>query len=155
MGPVSTRHAAKPHASHPRTPLPIMSRLMRVVMMIRPSQSIAEVADFYHSSLGLPIRRLTDDWAELSLENNSNTGCDTSTTIQLLRASSEAQASTGYSPILTLQVGNLDELIAQSCQKGAHLDGPIQYQQHGKTVALRTPDGHMIGLYEPNSDGSA
>lgn len=123
-----------------------MSRLLRVVMMIRPSQPLAEVADFYHSALGLPLCRLTDDWAELSLGGPDSTH----PSLQLLRASSEAQASTGYSPILTLQVSNMDEQIAKCAQRGAHLDGPIQYQQHGKIAAIRTPDGHMVGLYEPN-----
>lgn len=32
---------------------------------------------------------------------------------------------------------------------GAHLDGPIQYPAHGKVASLRSPDGHMIGIYEP------
>ena len=32
---------------------------------------------------------------------------------------------------------------------GAVLDGPIKYPSHGKVASVRSPDGHMIGLFEP------
>ena len=63
---------------------------------------------------------------------------------------SEAQLTQGYSPILSFDVDDLDTVIAKCAQMGANLDGPIQYPAHGKIAALRSPDGHMIGLYEPS-----
>jgi len=45
----------------------------------------------------------------------------------------------------------MDSVIATSVQMGGNLDGPIQYPAHGKVATMRTPDGHMIGLYEPAS----
>lgn len=66
---------------------------------------------------------------------------------------SEAAASTGYSPILSFNVPDLDTRVTALLSHGAVLDGPIKYPPHGKVAALRTPDGHMISLYEP-ADGS-
>ena len=43
----------------------------------------------------------------------------------------------------------MDATSAKCVQLGGQLDGPIQYPAHGKVAALRTPDGHMIGLQEP------
>ena len=70
-----------------------------------------------------------------------------------VRCVSEASASTGYSPILSFNVPDLDERVAALIGHGASLDGPIKYPPHGKVAALRSPDGHMISLYEP-ADGS-
>ena len=42
----------------------------------------------------------------------------------------------------------MDSTVARLIGLGAELDGPIKYPPHGKVAALRSPDGHMIGLYE-------
>lgn len=62
---------------------------------------------------------------------------------------SEAQCCTGYSPLLTFQVDDLDTIIPRLIQAGAALDGPVKHQPYAKIAALRSPDGHMLGLYEP------
>ena len=64
---------------------------------------------------------------------------------------SEAQLSVGYSPFLNFNVDDMDMIVARCVQMGANLDGPIQYPAMGKVAALRTPDGNMIGLYEPTT----
>lgn len=63
--------------------------------------------------------------------------------------SREAQCSSGYSPILTFDVADMDEIIPRLLGFGASLDGAVQYNDYGKTAAVRSPDGHMIGLFEP------
>ena len=45
----------------------------------------------------------------------------------------------------------MDTTVARCLQLGGHLDGPIQYPAHGKVATVKSPDGHMIGLYEPSS----
>ena len=60
-----------------------------------------------------------------------------------------AQMQTGYSPMLSFDVENLDETIALALADGAVIDGALKYQAHGKFAAIRTPDGHILGLYEP------
>ena len=42
----------------------------------------------------------------------------------------------------------MDSSITSLLQLGATLDGPIKYPPFGKVAAVRSPDGHMIGLYE-------
>jgi predicted enzyme related to lactoylglutathione lyase len=124
------------------------ARLTRVILMVRSDgASLAKATEFYHSALGLQVLRVTDDWAELQDENRLS--------ISLQAVPTEPQVSTGYSPILSFQVHDMDTTIAKCVQMGGHLDGPIQYPAHGKVAALRSPDGHMIGLYEAAIDGSS
>lgn len=103
---------------------------------------MAKAVDFYHSGLGLSLLRHSDEWAELS--------CGRAFTLNLQAVSNESQLSNGYSPMLSFEVADMDTTISKCAQLGAHLDGPIQYPAHGKVAAMRTPDGHMIGLYEPS-----
>jgi len=138
--------------------------------MVRGAEGVANAVNFYTNALSLQVIRHTDEWAELTCNVASSNSSDmggrskststssTSTSIssqdQLFRLSiksveNEAQLCHGYSPILTFDVDDMDSVVAKCAQMGAHLDGPIQYPAHGKIAALRSPDGHMIGLYEP------
>jgi catechol 2,3-dioxygenase-like lactoylglutathione lyase family enzyme len=109
--------------------------------MVRGSEGVSRAVDFYHNALGLAIVRHTDEWAELA--------CGKAFSIHLQAVSSEAQLCTAYSPLLTFEVNDFDSIIQKCAQMGAHLDGPIQYPAHGKVASLRSPDGHMLGIYEP------
>lgn len=124
-------------------------RLSRVVLMVRGSEGIASAVNFYHTVLGLQVHRVTDDWAELSSGNTTAVGGSNVTLSLQAVHSNESQLSVGYSPWITFDVAEMDQTIAAAVQAGAHLDGPIQYPAHGKIAMLRSPDNHMIGLYEP------
>ena len=117
-------------------------------MMVRGTEGLKKSVDFYHGALGLTVSRLTDDWAELRCGAICGTHDDT-ISINLQAVYSEPQLSTGYSPLVSFEVDDMDSVVARCAMNGGHLDGPIQYPAHGKVAALRTPDGHMIGLYEP------
>jgi predicted enzyme related to lactoylglutathione lyase len=54
--------------------------------------------------------------------------------------------------MMTFDVDDLDTVVQRALEMGGHLDGPIQYPVHGKIAALRSPDGHMVGLFEPSVD---
>lgn len=112
------------------------SRLSRIILMVRPGDGLVKAMEFYQQGLGLTVTRATDEWADLGV-------------LYLHAASSEAQVSTGYSPMIQFHVHDMDTTISKCVQLGGHLDGPIQYPAHGKVAALRSPEGHMIGLYEP------
>ena len=116
--------------------------------MVRSGEGLAKATEFYHQGLGLAVVRATDEWTEL-IETSTAGQSVAGITISLQAVSSEAQVTTGYSPILNFQVDDMDTTIARCVQMGGNLDGPIQYPAHGKVAALRSPDGHMIGLYEP------
>lgn len=126
--------------------------------MVRQGEGLAKATEFYHRGLGLAVLRATDEWTELveTSDNNDNDNDNAQAaasrlSISLQAVSSEAQVTTGYSPLLQFETTDMDMTIARCVQMGGHLDGPIQYQAHGKVAALRSPDGHMIGLYEPVS----
>jgi predicted enzyme related to lactoylglutathione lyase len=124
-------------------------RLGRIVLMVRGSEGLAKAVSFYNGALGLSVSRMTDDWAELRCGTMSSSSHD-SISITLQAVYSEPQLSTGYSPLLSFEVADMDSVVSRCAQMGGHLDGPIQYPAHGKVAALRSPDGHMIGLYEAN-----
>ena len=135
----------------------MLAHLSRVVLMVRSGEGLAKALEFYTAGLGLQAVRVTDEWADL---RTTTTTTDTnlqhqqhqhhqSLSICLRAATSESQVTTGYSPLLQFQVENMDQVIAKCVQLGGNLDGPIQYPAHGKIAALRSPDGHMIGIYEP------
>ena len=117
------------------------TRFARAIMMVRGVEGMNRAVDFYQQALGLAVLRHTDEWAELT--------CGRGVCLNLQVVSNEAQLSVGYSPMLSFEVENMDMTVSSCAQMGAHLDGPIQYPAHGKVAAMRTPDGHMIGLYEP------
>jgi hypothetical protein len=152
----------------------MVARLSRIVLLVRGTQGVASAVDFYTKCIGLQAWRITDDWAELvtsvsgseriSSAHRSEDGLDESQTKMSTSESSgrvivniqavhdtESNLSIGYSPLITFEVdpGSIDSTVAKSVQSGAHLDGPIQYPAYGKVAVLRTPHGHMIGLFEP------
>jgi catechol 2,3-dioxygenase-like lactoylglutathione lyase family enzyme len=131
-------------------------RFGRALLMVRGSNGVAAAVNFYHNGLGMAIIRHTDNWAELtcpvgvSTSITSQNGIDPiNFHLSIQSCESEAQLAVGYSPFLNFDVDDMDSTVARCVQMGANLDGPIQYPAHGKVAALRAPDGHMIGLYEP------
>uniref|UniRef100_A0A7S2RXJ3 VOC domain-containing protein n=1 Tax=Eucampia antarctica TaxID=49252 RepID=A0A7S2RXJ3_9STRA len=117
-------------------------RLGRTVLMVRGGACFETSVQFYRQGLGWKLVRATEgEYAEFEVDSGHK--------FMLTVAKNEAQLSTGYSPLLSFDVYDMDSTVAKCAQLGAHLDGPIQYPAHGKVAALRTPDGHMIGLYEP------
>lgn len=127
----------------------MLAHLSRVVLMVRSGQGLANALEFYSTGLGLQVVRATDEWADLRTTSGNPQHQQQSLSISLRAVTSEAQVTTGYSPLLQFQVDNMDDVIAKCVQLGGNLDGPIQYPAHGKIAALRSPDGHMIGIYEP------
>ena len=137
-------------------------RFSRALIMVRGTNGVAAAVNFYQNGLGMAVIRHTDQWAELvcpvggsssstSPANNKSTNHHSmqfQLSIQAVE-SSEASLCVGYSPFLNFDVDDMDSVVARCVQLGANLDGPIQYPAHGKVAALRAPDGHMIGLYEP------
>ena len=141
-------------------------RFGRALLMVRGSNGVATAVDFYEKGLGMKVIRHTDHWAELicpvvggssTIINNASSqgstrmeaSIGTNFHLSIQASESEASLSVGYSPFLNFDVDDMDSTVARCVQMGASLDGPIQYPAHGKVAALRAPDGHMIGLYEP------
>lgn len=74
----------------------------------------------------------------------------------LQQAPSEAHASTGYSPLLTLSVSGLAELVPRLLvEHGAALDGAIEHGPTAAVATLRGPCGHMYVLVEEHGTDAA
>ncbi|KAL7542804.1 hypothetical protein ACHAWF_015071 [Thalassiosira exigua] len=127
----------------------------RALLMVRGSNGVAAAVNFYQNGLGMAVVRHTDNWAELTCPVGTphlqDVGDRTRFHLSIQACESEAQLGVGYSPFLSFDVADMDMTVARCVQMGANLDGPIQYPAHGKVAALRAPDGHMIGLYEPTA----
>ena len=114
------------------------SRIRNLVLIVKdPVQS----SNFYVDALGLSIKLQSESMVELDAGGIS---------IVLKQAGYQASLlTTGYSPIMTFDVVDVDHAIATALTKGAMLDGPIKRPAFGKFASIRSPDGHMIGLFEP------
>lgn len=53
------------------------------------------------------------------------------------------------SPLLNVQVQDLQGTVETLLPVGAELDGAIRFLPEGKVAAVRNPDGHMMSLFEP------
>ncbi|CAM9786782.1 unnamed protein product [Phaeothamnion confervicola] len=117
-----------------------MARARNIILMLR---DVSRATGFYgEHGLGLILRHSSDALAEF----------ETGGTPLILKAASpgnEAVCSVGYSPLLCFDVADMESTVQRCLQMGAHLDGPIKYPAYGKVASLRSPDGHMIGLFEP------
>lgn len=133
-----------------------MSAVLRHVLLLQ--RDVPAAARFYRDGLGLVVNVCTERWAELgnaASAPGASPGVSVSaasapeTVIALKHVDSEAHRATGYSPILSFTVSDLDQTVNNLLRAGASLDGPILYPPRGKVAALRAPDGHMLGLFEP------
>ena len=94
--------------------------------------------------IGLKIIHETAELIQLHTGSKSS-----SIPIILKQSANVSQLITGYSPILCFDVQNMDNTLNKALEMGAILDGPIKYPIQGKFASIRTPDGNMIGLFEP------
>lgn len=122
-----------------------MSALSRVMLIVR---SPAATATFL-KPLKLAVLIASESFVQLA--------AGPSMRLDLVAGQTEAALCTGYSPVLcfTVEPDQLAVLIPQLIMQGAHLDGAINHRPHETVACLRTPDGHLIALIEPNvSPGS-
>lgn len=113
------------------------ARLRRVVVLVR---DVRAATTFYTQGLGLRATSVSETHARLPVSADID--------LELSHAQNESQLSTGYSPLLTLEVDDLDTLLPRALAHGAALDGAVIRESYGATAALRAPDGTMIGLHE-------
>lgn len=139
-----------------------LSRLSRILLLTR---DVPAGVQFFGEGVGLALRLETDGYAELELSPPlaaSASASESATAamalplpgpaLALQGVEREADCSTGYSPIIQIDVEDLDAVIARVLMQGGRLDGAISHHVHGKAASVRSPDGHMVGLFEPNTD---
>ncbi len=102
-------------------------------------KDIPATVKFYEEGLGLEVKVSTPGWAELKAGE---------TTIALHGADENGQTATA--PILSFHVENVYESIEKLKSLGADLEGRVREPSFGKVAAMRSPDGTLISLLEPN-----
>eukprot|EP00054_Salpingoeca_dolichothecata_P021611 m.138795 g.138795 ORF g.138795 m.138795 type:complete len:145 (+) comp24047_c0_seq6:177-611(+) len=122
-----------------------MASLRSVVLLVR---DLARASRFYTQGLGLAEIARSPTSVALSSAIQEDQTTSVFVTLQQADDGNESILSTGYSPMLNFDVKDLDSVLPELIQHGAHLDGAVQHTPHGKAAALRSPDGHMIGLFE-------
>ena len=77
---------------------------------------------------------------------------DTGTQVPLLLRQGNVDSASdcigGSTPLLSLQVADLDACMVHAMSNGAVMDGAIEFAPTGRTAVLRAPDGHMLALTE-------
>jgi catechol 2,3-dioxygenase-like lactoylglutathione lyase family enzyme len=118
------------------------------------ARNVSKAASFYSEGLGMRVTRTTaaplvssryehpPEWTEAVLETPD------SIPLVIHHMHHEAFYSTGCSPLLVFRVEEMENMIPKLLMRGAFMDGKIHYDIQGKMVRLRSPDGHMIALYE-------
>eukprot|EP00127_Corallochytrium_limacisporum_P004800 Clim_evm1s180 gene=Clim_evmTU1s180 len=115
--------------------------LRRILLMVR---SVEQSRQFYVEALGMHPGKESDGYAEIKSADGS--------VFALQETYNEPLLSTGYTPLFHMDVQNLDHAVPKLVMAGAHLDGAIQHTVHGKVASVRTPDGHVFGLYERDTN---
>ncbi|KAI6658439.1 hypothetical protein LOD99_15239 [Oopsacas minuta] len=117
-----------------------MLKLSSLTLFVR---NLKQASQFYQQGLKLNLISRTEDCILLKAP------C-VDLFISLQQATQESHLSTGYSPLINfIFKTGIDETIHKLIELGASLDGHIFYDTQGKSATLRAPDGHMIGLYQP------
>lgn len=128
---------------------------LRQVLLL--TRDVASSTRFFQG-IGLKVLpNASEDFAELevivnSSSSNNNNRMQSLPTLAIQRVEREADCSTGYSPLLHFDVPDLDVVITNLLTSGGRLDGPIKYPIQGRACAVRSPCGHMVGLFEPNPE---
>ncbi|PZD74386.1 hypothetical protein C1752_01433 [Acaryochloris thomasi RCC1774] len=107
-----------------------------VMLMVK---DIPATVKFYSEGLGLQVKMASPGWAELDADG---------TTIAL-HAAGETSAGAD-SPILSFHVDDVHNSIATLESMGAQLEGRVREPSFGKVAAMRSPDGHLLSLLQPN-----
>mmetsp|Transcript_5945 Transcript_5945/g.6826 ORF Transcript_5945/g.6826 Transcript_5945/m.6826 type:complete len:126 (+) Transcript_5945:131-508(+) len=117
------------------------SCLRNIIVLLR---DLSQGIKFYgQEGIGLRVTVASDKLAEVCTGPGN-------APILLKVAERESDCSTGYTPILCFDVDDVDETVKRLMEHGGVLDGPIKYPTFGKVAAVRSPDGHMISLFENN-----
>lgn len=119
-----------------------MSRLEGILLLVR---DVAKSVSFYGPH-GLGLKVLHNSAAAVLLELNGNTGAK----LRILQAQegNEAPLSTGYTPMISFEVDNVQDKVMKLVAAGAYMDGPIKYANNCVSASVKTPDGHMVGLVQ-------
>jgi len=108
-----------------------------IMLMVK---DMSATVEFYSEGLGLEVTKSSPGWSELDAGG---------TTIALHAAPENGQS--GSSPILSFHVDDIHKTIAALEKRGATMEGRLREPSFGKVAAMRTPDGSILSLLQPNA----
>lgn len=124
--------------------------LRQIVLSVR---NPVKSSHFFRDVLGVRIKHSTPDFVELDLSPPIvMTASDTSSTDlppDSAGIGSGSNIGSSSAPILTFTVADMDACIPLALGLGGALDGKILRHAYGTVAAMRTPDGTLIGLFQP------
>lgn len=122
------------------------SRLAGIVLLVR--DVLRSTAFYGPEGLGLAVAHAGPAAAVLRLAPETPEACSPYLTLLAAPVGSEAVLCTGYTPMLTVEVEDVQAALPRLLARGAHMDGAVAHAPQHTAVCLRTPDGHMLGLVE-------
>ena len=108
-----------------------------IMLMVK---DVPAAVKFYHEGLGLEITKASPNMAELDADGT-----------KIIVHGVEDDPETGGSPILSFHVDDVLAAIATLEALGGKLEGRIREPFFGKVAAVRSPEGHLLSLLQPNN----
>ena len=100
--------------------------------------------EFYHQTLGMPIKRQRENWVDLG---------QSGALLSLHPAnesSPHASTSIDNGILIGLLVGDVSSAVDELKSKNVRIHRDIQEREAGKNAIILDPDDYMISLFEPN-----
>ena len=114
--------------------------IKRVGNVILAVKDMNKSVEFYNKILGLPIKRVRDNWVDLG---------QTGALLSLHPASAEL-VTPNDTIMIGFVVGDVSSVIDELKLKNVKIHRDIQDKSPGKNAIILDPDGYMISLFEPN-----
>jgi lactoylglutathione lyase len=104
--------------------------------------------EFYHNTIGLPIKQKRENWVELAKEG---------ATLILHPASKPIQTGSSIENgiVVGLVVGDIETAVQELRAKNIVFHREIVSHKSGKNCILLDPDKYMVSLFEPSFDDGA
>ena len=100
--------------------------------------------EFYHQTLGMPIKRQRENWVDLGQSG----------ALLSLHPANESSPHVSTSVdngiLIGLLVGDVSSAIDELKSKDVRIHRDIQEREAGKNAIILDPDDYMISLFEPN-----
>jgi predicted enzyme related to lactoylglutathione lyase len=108
-----------------------------------PVKEMKRALGFYGETLGLDVKRESDEWSELDA-NGLMIG---------LNARESSGADGGGGALLTFQPdGSIDDEVSRLKDEGVSFVGDISDHPWGRIASFKDSEGNDLQLYEPPSD---
>lgn len=118
--------------------------IKRVGNVILAVKDIEKSLEFYHETIGLPIKNHRRAWIDLGVSGALLSLHPASLTAKHIGSSIENGITIGF------LVGDVQSAVDELRSKGVQVHRDIVEKDAGKNAIILDPDGYLISLFEPN-----